>query len=138
MSTTPEYAYKGAATREAACTETWSADTLAEARAWEARLRANGVSAIRLEAYDPKEPEGLTHVHMAGTLLQAVLYFGMSTDLEEKVFQQFEDGSEGEFTGYWPVIVEVLMEWAARRGRLNLPATLADVEPAAMGEEAAG
>lgn len=138
MSTTPEYAYKGAATREAACTETWTADTLAEARTWEARLRANGVTAIRLETYDPKVPEGLTHVHMAGTLLQAVLYFGMSTDLEEKVFQQFEDGSAGEFTDYWTVVVEILMEWAASRGRLNLPATLADVDRAAMGDEAAG
>ena len=137
MSTTPEYAYKGAATREAACTETWSADTLAEARAWEARLRANGVTDIRLEAYDPKKPEGLTHVHMAGTLLQAVLCFGMTSALEEKVFQQFEDGSAGEFTGYWPVIVEILMEWAASRGRRNLPATLADVDRAAE-QEAAG
>ena len=134
LNTIPEYAYKGAATREAACTETWSADSRAEARAWEARLRANGVSDIRLEAYEAAKPEGLTFVHMAGTLLQAVLYFGMTSDLEEKVFQQFEDGSEGEYTGYWPVIVEVLMEWAASRGRLNLPATLADVDAAAMGE----
>ena len=131
LDTVSPYAYKGEATAEAACSETWTAETLAEARQWEARLRANGVSDVRLEAYDATEPEGTTHVHMAGTLRQALLYFGMSTDLEELVFQQFEDGSEGEYTGYWPAVVNVLMAWAAERGRLGLPATLADVHPAA-------
>ena len=131
MNNPQQYAYKGEATAEAACTETWSAETLAEARAWEARLRANGVNDVRLEVYDAREPEGTTHVHMAGTLRQALLYFGMTTDLEEKVFQQFEDGSEGEYTGYWPAVVDVLMAWAAERGRQGLPATLADVDRAA-------
>lgn len=137
MSQNLEYSYKGAATREARCTETWTADTLTEAREWAAQLRANGVTEVRLEACNAREPEGTTHVHMAGTLRQAILYFGMTTDLEEKVFQQFEDGSEGEYSAYWPAVVGILMEWAAERGRRNLPATLSDVEPAAR-EQAVG
>ena len=124
---TDEYAYKGKATADAHCTETWSADTPEEARQWEAELRAKGVTDIILDSRDAKESGGVTYVHMAGTLKQALLCFGMATDLEEKVFQQFEDGSGGEYSGYWPAVVDVLMEWAAERGRLGLPATLQDI-----------
>ena len=122
-----EFFPKGRATRLSRCTETWTAETRLEAEQWANQLRARGVTEVRLEPCDANEPEETTHVHMAGTLEQALFHFGMTSDLAELVFQQFEDGSEGEYTDYWPVITEILMEWAAKRGAQGLPATLKDM-----------